>query len=111
MFHVPFPVVLVFEGVNRHSSEVVVEQEPVYAEISPAADIDGQKLLDSSCRNGKSDVRVCTFMFEVDIVEEMLSATSCCEEPEPDGRKTYATSVLEEDPSGRRMIVGVYGRD
>lgn len=57
-FHVPFPVVLVFEGVNRHSSDAAVEHEPVYADISPAADIDGQKVLDSSWRNGKSDVKI-----------------------------------------------------
>lgn len=44
-------------------------------------------------------------------MEEMFSDTNCCREPALDCRKTYAMSGFEEDPSGRSMIVGLYGRD
>ena len=75
-FHVPFPSALVFEGVNRHSCEFVVEHDPVYTEISPAADIDGENVAESSWRNGRFEVRVFRLMFAVDIVEEMFRDTS-----------------------------------
>ena len=48
---------------------------------------------------------------EVDIVEEMFRETSCACGPEPDGRKMYAISGLDDELSGRSMMVGVYGRD
>lgn len=77
----------------------------------PPADIDGEKVSDSLWRNGRLEVRVSKGKFEVDIVEEMFSDTSCAWGPELDGRKMYAISGLDDELSGRSMIVGVYGRD
>jgi hypothetical protein len=91
--------VLVFEGVNRHSSELVeVEQEPVYTEISPAAEMDGMNALVPSLGNGRLDVIVSKDAFEVDIEEDMLRDTNWCCSPEcADWRKMYAISLPGED--------------
>lgn len=57
--HVPFPVVLVFEGVNLHSADAEdVEQDPVYTDISPLYAIVGVNAVLSLATNGRLEVIV-----------------------------------------------------
>jgi hypothetical protein len=72
---VPLPILLVFDGVNLHSSALVlVEQEPVYTDMSPRASMDGMNAVASSLRNGRFGVIFSKDRFEADIVEDMLRA-------------------------------------
>ena len=75
--HVPFPLVLVCVGVNRHTAELVdVEQEPAYTDISPAEEIVGINAMLSSVRNGRFGVIVSRDRFDIDIVEDILRDAS-----------------------------------
>lgn len=75
--HVPFPILLVFAGVNRHSSEAeAVWQEPVYTEISSMGEIEGVNAAVSSLVNGRYGEMLLNVRFEVEIIEVMLNDTS-----------------------------------
>jgi hypothetical protein len=75
--HVPLPPVFVFEGVYLHTAELLdVEQEPVYTDISSAAEIVGMKAMLSSVRNGRIGVIVTRDRFDLDMVEDMLRDAS-----------------------------------
>lgn len=89
--HVPFPIVLVFEGVNLHSAELVfVVQDPVYTDISPSEDIEGINESASLLKNGRFGVIVWSVKLERLSIDDMLSDTNWAE-PEA-GRNAYATS-------------------
>lgn len=90
--HVPFPMVLVVEGMNLHSAELeFVEQDPVYTDISPADDMDGMNASASPVVNGRSVVRVSSVRFKRLRVEDILSDTSCVDVDPDTGRNAYAT--------------------
>lgn len=75
--HVPFPIVLVLEGVNLHNVELVfVEQDPLYTEISPTEDMEGIKALVSLVVKGRSGVIISRLRFERLRVDDMLSDTN-----------------------------------
>jgi hypothetical protein len=76
LFHVPFPVELVFVGVNVHNEALVdVSQDPAYTEISPSVDMDGIKASVLSLKNGRLAEMVSRGRFDWDRVEEMLIDT------------------------------------
>jgi hypothetical protein len=63
--HVPFPIVLVFVGVNIHNLvEEGVEQDPAYTDISPAEDIEDMNAVELSLVNGRLDVIVSRDRFD-----------------------------------------------
>ena len=73
----PLPLVLVFEGVNCHTAELVdVEQEPAYTDISSAEEMVGMKAMLSSVRNGRIGVIVSRGRFDVEIVDDTLRDAS-----------------------------------
>ncbi len=75
--HVPFPLMLAFVGVNRHTAEPEdVAQEPAYTDISPAAETVGMNAMLSSVRNGRFEVIVSRDRFDVEMVEDMLRDAS-----------------------------------
>jgi hypothetical protein len=112
LFHVPLPVVLVFVGVNLHNVAVEgVEQDPAYTDISLAEDMEGMNAVELSVVNGRLGVIVSRDRFDGEIVEDMLREASWCVFDSELPRKTYAMSLLLEEPGGRRIVVGLYGGD
>ncbi len=110
--HVPFPMVLVFEGVNLHSAELeLVEQDPVYTETSPAEDIEGMNASASLVKNGRLGVISWRVRFERYRVDDTLIDTNCDVVELAAGRKAYATSWLFEESWGSSIVVGWYGSD
>lgn len=108
----PFPVVLVFKGVNLHSWELVeVEQEPAYTEISPAEDMEGMNAVESLLRNGRLGVIVSRDRFEAEIMEDMFKDKSVCLFESGVCVKIYAMSLFSDEICGRRIEVGLYGSD
>lgn len=94
--HVPFPILLAFDGVNLHSSELdAVWQEPVYTDISSVDEIEGVNATVSSLVNGRYGDMLLNVRFEVEMIEVTLKDTSWCRVSESDiGRKAYAMSLF-----------------
>lgn len=105
--HVPFPKLLVLSDVKRHNAELVlVEQEPVYTDISPREEMDGMKASLLLLKNGRFGDMTSRARFEGEMVDDILSDTNSCALASA-GRKAYARSLFFENVGGRSIVVGL----
>ena len=100
-------MLLVLSGVKRHSAALLlVEQDPVYTDISPSEEMDGTNASVPLLGNGRFDESVSRTRFEGEMVDDIFSDTNCFSWDSA-GRKAYTRSLFCDVVGERSIVVGL----